>query len=233
MWICIGLMIAAAILLVFYLLEKCKRFSLKGVLLKTGISLLFIAVATSAMLQKEQHVLNGFIIAGLIFGLLGDIFLDLKFVYPKDDKIYTYSGFAVFGIGHIFFVTGMFLEYYGDTNPLLLLIPILGSITFAGAVVLLAKPLKLDYKDLKIVVIAYALLLAWTPLTALMLSISTLWSVPTLTTIFVGGVLFVISDLVLSGTYFGEGKNRPIDYVLNYLTYYGAQFVIAFSLFFI
>jgi hypothetical protein len=49
----------------------------------------------------------------------------------------------------------------------------------------------------------------------------------------VGGVLFAVSDLVLSGTYFGKGHERPIDFILNYLTYYGAQFVIAFSLMFL
>ena len=37
----------------------------------------------------------------------------------------------------------------------------------------------------------------------------------------------------LSGTYFGEGKERPVDFVLNYVFYYGAQFTIAFSLLFL
>ena len=46
-------------------------------------------------------------------------------------------------------------------------------------------------------------------------------------------MLFAISDLVLSGTYFGKGKERPIDLLLNYLFYYGAQFVIAWSLLFV
>ena len=50
---------------------------------------------------------------------------------------------------------------------------------------------------------------------------------------FIGGILFAISDLVLSGTYFGEGKERPIDFILNYITYYGAQFTIAFSIMFL
>ena len=49
----------------------------------------------------------------------------------------------------------------------------------------------------------------------------------------VGAVLFAISDLVLSGTFFGKGKERPIDFILNYLTYYGAQFTIAMVLLFI
>ena len=46
-------------------------------------------------------------------------------------------------------------------------------------------------------------------------------------------LLFAASDLILSGTYFGEGKDRPVDIVLNYLTYYPAQYLIAFSLAFV
>ena len=47
---------------------------------------------------------------------------------------------------------------------------------------------------------------------------------------FAGGILFALSDLILSGTFFGEGKERSVDLILNYLTYYGGQFLIAFSL---
>ena len=54
----------------------------------------------------------------------------------------------------------------------------------------------------------------------------------TLLMLFIGGISFALSDLVLSGTYFGKGKDRPIDLILNYIFYYGAQFTIAFSLFF-
>ena len=58
------------------------------------------------------------------------------------------------------------------------------------------------------------------------------WQVTTLNIIFIGSILFALSDLVLSGTYFG-GKERPVDIILNYLTYYPAQFLIAFSLLFL
>lgn len=234
MWICIALIALGVVGLVFYLLEKCKRYSLKGVLIKTVVSLLFLATAIVASYQRPGHPLNTFVIAGLILGLLGDIWLDLKYVYPKDDKLYTYSGFIVFGIGHILFVTGMMMEFFPkDGNFLFFLIPVGGALLFSIANVLLSKPLKLDFKDLKWTVNIYAFLLAMTPLTALMLSIYTGWVYPALTMMFVGGILFAVSDLVLSNTYFGEGHEKPIDFILNYITYYGAQFIIAFSIFFL
>ena len=51
--------------------------------------------------------------------------------------------------------------------------------------------------------------------------------------ILAGGVLFAISDLILSGTYFGIGKTRAVDLISNTVTYYAAQYLIAFSLIFI
>jgi hypothetical protein len=55
------------------------------------------------------------------------------------------------------------------------------------------------------------------------------WQEWALNFLFAGGILFTISDLVLSKTYFGTGHERPIDFVLNYFTYYPAQFLMATS----
>ena len=230
---CIILIALGAIALVFYLLEKCKRYSLKGVLIKTIVSLLFIATALAGTIQNQGHILNNFIIAGLILGLLGDIFLDLKYVYPNDDKPYTYAGFIVFGIGHILFIIGMLLQFFGGGNMLYFLIPVGGALAFAFINLLTEKPMGLAFKDLKLIVCIYAFILALNPFTSLLLCIHTGWSNPSIIMLFVGGILFAVSDLVLSKTYFGEGHEKPLDFILNYLTYYGAQFIIAFSLLFL
>ena len=58
------------------------------------------------------------------------------------------------------------------------------------------------------------------------------WKEAPLNLLFIGGVFFAISDLILSGTYFGVGKERSIDLALNYITYYSAQFLIASALVF-
>lgn len=232
MWICLGLIACGVISLSFYLLEKCKRYSLKGVFIKALTSLLFVALAIYSSFVKSGHILNIFIIGGLILGLSGDIWLDLKYVYPQDDKFYTYSGFAVFGIGHILYVTGMFVEFFNNAHPLYIISPLVIAPLIGIAVLLLAKPLKLDYKDMKWIVYLYSVTLFSTPLTALSLLISHQWQNTTLLMMFIGGVFFAISDLVLSGTYFGKDHEKPLDFILNYLTYYPAQFIIAFSLFF-
>ena len=65
------------------------------------------------------------------------------------------------------------------------------------------------------------------------LALSMGWQNPTLNLFFAGGVLFALSDLVLSGTYFGVGKERPVDIISNNILYYGGQFLIAYSLLFL
>jgi hypothetical protein len=49
---------------------------------------------------------------------------------------------------------------------------------------------------------------------------------------FVGGVLFAISDGILSRTYFGKNP-QTIELILSSVFYYLAQFIICFSLFFL
>ena len=230
--LCIGFIVCGAITLVAYLLEKTKRYSLRAVLIKTVVSSFFLSLAIFCSYVNQGHAINTFVTFGLILGLLGDIWLDLKYVYPQDDKPYTYAGFICFGVGHVMFVCGMFSQYYRDASFLYILLPLVAAAVASGVNLLLEKPMKLKFGEMKWTVTAYAFLLFSTPFTALSMCILTGWSSTLLIMIFIGGILFALSDLVLSGTYFGEGKERPIDLILNYLFYYGAQFVIAFSLFF-
>ena len=49
----------------------------------------------------------------------------------------------------------------------------------------------------------------------------------------VGALLFLLSDLVLSGMYFGENKNTKGNIILNHTLYYAAQFCMAATILFI
>ena len=169
MWVCVGLAIAGAIALTLYLIEKCKKYSLKGVLLKTVTSLFFVSIALYASYLKSGHIMNTLVIIGLLLGLSGDIWLDLKYVYPKDDKIYTYSGFIAFGVGHILFISGMFIEYFNNAHVLYAILPFVIAIVMAFGNLFLAKPLKLKFGELTPIVFIYSILLFSLPLSALSL----------------------------------------------------------------
>ena len=127
----------------------------------------------------------------------------------------------------------MFIEFLGSASFLYALIPLVASLILGTGNAFIGRFMKLDYKDMKLIVAIYGVLLFSTPLSALSLCILTGFNVTTLVMMFVGGILFAISDLVLSKTYFSEGHEKPLDFILNYFTYYPAQFLIALSLVFL
>jgi len=226
---CLVIVGIAIILLIFYIIFKCKNYDLKELFLKISISFLFILLALVATYKSNKfNVFNLLIIIGLLLGLLGDIFLDLKYIDTTRTKGYTYGGFISFGIGHILFIIAMLLMY--ETSIPFIILAIILTIILSIATILLEKPLKLKYGEYKIISFLYALCLFGSLSFSLFLNISNRFQITSLNMLFIGFVLFVISDLVLSGTFFGENKERPIDFILNYITYYGAQFTIAFLL---
>ena len=116
------LLVCGAVLLFLYIREKIKAYSVKAVLLKSVVSMLFIMVGvygTWLSASKGNAVLLcPFVVLGLVCGLLGDIWLDLKYVFPEKDEPFTYAGFCVFGVGHILYIVGMLLTYYPSGKPL-------------------------------------------------------------------------------------------------------------------
>ena len=236
MLICTVLTILGALFLAWFLAEKLKKYSVKATFIKSILSALFIAVAVCAWFlaarSRALRIPGLFIILGLVFGLTGDIWLDLKFVFPQGDEPLTYSGFAAFGIGHILYITALILGFYPEGGVLYLLVPVALAVVLSFGNIVLEKPMKLTYGKMKPTVIAYGVLLFSMVLTAGSFALAHSWKEPALNLIFIGGILFAASDLILSGTYFGVGKERPVDIILNYLFYYAAQFLIAWSVLF-
>ena len=234
---CIILFVLGIITLILYVKEKVKACSVRAVFLKSVVSSFFIAVAIcgwyTSSLVSGQQILAPFVILGLVCGLLGDIWLDLKYVFPEKDGLFTHAGFAVFGIGHLFYMTGMILQYGGRVTPGALFVPYLMGALLSEMNIVLEKTMKLDFGKLRPIVRTYGTLLFSMALMAGSLALRLGWQEPSLNLLFIGGVLFALSDLILSGTYFGIGRDRPIDIILNYAFYYSGQFAIAFSLLFL
>lgn len=228
-----GVILAFGVLfLTLFLCEKIRQYSVKETMLKAITSVLFISLATYGWYHSGGSKLAPFVIVALIFGLLGDIWLDFKYAYPNDSKIFTYAGFASFAVGHVLFIIGLYLTYYESGHFLYVLIPLLMGVVMGVVTLLIANPLKLRYGQYKKTVFFYSVLLFSMFFSAGSMLILHHWHSTTLIMFTIGGGLFAISDLILSGTYFGEDKERPIDIISNAATYYAAQFIIAFSLYF-
>lgn len=228
------LIACGVVALVLYVREKIAAYSVKAVLIKAVVSALFIAVGLLGLASSENPDPMGvLIVMGLVCGLLGDIWLDLKYVFPEQDEPFTYAGFAAFGVGHVLYITGMLVRFFPPDGLAIVIVPVVLAIALSVGNAALEKPMKLDYGRTKPVVIVYGTLLFSTVLIAGSLVLSYGGNEPALNLLFAGGILFAISDLVLSGTYFGTDHERPIDFILNYFTYYPAQFLIATALMFV
>jgi len=219
--------IAATIL---FLAVRVKKGGLPGLVTKAVASVLFIATACAALAANIDEYRYGLLIVmGLACGLLGDIWLDLKWVYVNDRDAYLYAGMCSFFIGHLFFISAIFMSY--SWTPATLAISIVAALIGAAVSLFMEKPMKLDYGKFRPVCILYGFILMMTAASSVVAAFSTgktVWVVMS-----VGSVLFLLSDLVLTGTYFGEGKDTPAYVVINHALYYAAQFVIASSVLFL
>ena len=213
--------------------EKCKAYSIKAVIIKSICSLLFIALAAYCFSQSGYHRFSVSAIIALVFGMIGDIALELKCVYKDNDRKYTYVGFIAFALGHVAYITGLFMELYNDQVVLYFLLPVVFAILMACLCILIEKPLKLKYGEYRLIVFLYALALFFDLGISFSFAVMTGFKYLPLILIFIGMSLFALSDLVLNTTYFGEGHEKPIDLVSNTFMYYIAQNLIALSILFL
>ena len=230
--LCYAILAIGIVVLFFYVKEKLRAYSIKAVILKATVSCCFMGMAAAAAMSCSLPFFAFCTIMGLLLGLLGDVWLDLKFVYPDDDTIYTFAGFWSFAIGHAFFITGLLATYADFSRPLYFILPAVFATAVGIANVYAGPIMKLEYGRFKKITQFYGSILFSMTLIAGSLAMMHGWSETTLNLMFIGGISFIISDLVLSGTYFGKDHEKPVDIILNYVFYYGAQFIIALSILF-
>lgn len=213
-----------------FLLVRVKKGGLPGVIAKAIASVLFISTACAALAVNPAESAYGLLIViGLTCGLLGDIWLDLKWVYVSDRDTYLYAGFYSFFTGHLFFLAAIYMSY--DWTAVTLLVSVAAALIGAAGSIVMEKPMKMSYGKFKTTCFLYGfilMLVASSSVVAAFVTGRTVWIVMS-----AGSVLFFLSDLVLSGTYFGEGKNTPVFIVMNHALYYAAQFTIASSVLFL
>lgn len=208
-----------------FLTLRVKRGGIAALYAKAVASLCFIATAVAATNHNRSFLgFGSFVTFGLVCGLLGDVWLDLKWIYLQDKDSYLYSGFIFFLIGHISFVAAEYTASPYTKGSII--VSVLAALVFAVIAVNLEKPLKMHYGKFKWIVFLYSFMLALTMTTAMVTAYITgfqkMWVVMS-----IGGLVFLLSDLVLSGMYFGEGKNTKFNIILNHTLYYAAQFTMA------
>lgn len=219
---------------VVFLVLRVKYGGLKGLYSKAIASFFFLLTALSAAAVNPGHeVYAGLIVFGLVLGLSGDIWLDLKWIYEKNMEKFLNAGFIAFMIGHVFYI-GAIYKFAGNWSVLTAVLPIIISVVVAiGNVIVSEKLLKLKFGKFRTIVGVYTFFLFMTFAVSAVAMLNNSFAKQWILTSAVGGILFILSDAVLSNMYFKEGGNTKPNVVINHTLYYAAQFVIASSVLFI
>ena len=226
---CLIFVLIGIAFVVFYVKARLKGPSARAVIRKSLASMCFILTAGIGIIARPTSFLYGAaIVVGLVWSMLGDIWLDLKYVYPDDSRDYTHTGFLVFAAAHFFFMMAMIRSV--KPNAILIIIAVLLSVAAGVANGTIGQNyVKVKYGEYQPVTIFYGCFAAGTFFTALMCIIGGGAKYGGLWMVLAGGLLFCLSDLILARTYFGKRHDKPIDIILNYALYYAAQFLIALS----
>ncbi len=225
--ICIWAVTIGALLLRTFLVRRGMNPNREAVVLKALCSFCFVLTAALATWGAEAHYLVGaLLIAGLALGMLGDVWLDLKYVYPADGDFWTYMGFCVFLFGHLFYI-GAVIALVG-VSGLTFGLAALGAVLAVLFVHVGEKPMGLHYGEFKTISAIYAAVLFFDTVFILASAVQT--GNAGLVIMGAGAAFFLLSDLILSGTYFGTGKDKSVHITLNHLLYYVGQYMIAMAI---
>ena len=196
-----------------FCIKRRKGFSVSNLMFKSVSSLCYLLTAAFALVMNSSaNIYGSLIIFGGALGLVGDISLDLKGIYKKDESTYLIGGFIFFLIGHLFY-SGAII-YSIKMKWWIVLICLAVSIAFSFANVAMSRVMKVHFGAYRNI----AVFLSHFEKKYILLAI--------------GAICFTLSDAILSSTFFGRGKDGSFYLFTNHFLYYAGQYLIASSVMF-
>lgn len=209
----------------FYLKSLKSGRPRQGAVWKASASACFLLLGGIALTQCGRPLTGWLIFLGLLFGFAGDVVLELRYLYPKKHDLFFALGMLLFGLGHFCYIPALLLI---DAPAWLPALPVC-------AVMLLLVKLYTVWRGVQ----AGKLLLPGTVYLAIACYMGGLAAVIAVrgfsagTLLFaIGGVLFPISDSILTAYTFGR-KRRFAQSLLLHIAYYLAQCLIAAAICFL
>ncbi|MBP5458964.1 MAG: hypothetical protein J6Y62_02130 [Clostridia bacterium] len=212
----IGLLIQ----ILFIYIEHQKKY-VPAVALKGTASLFFVVLGFLGLSIATLPTFAKIVVAGLVFGLLGDVCLNLRFVLEKAGQKVFLAGIAAFLVGHILYLVALI--------PLAakVWVWLLSGLLVAAALlywILTSVEAEKAFKAFGVVYIGAVVLM-----TAVAIGVFVTRHTTGSLLYMVGAILFTASDIILIfNTFTKDGKAwmRPA----NLLLYYLGQLLIALSI---
>lgn len=216
--------IAGFVLQALFIKSEHEEKYLLADILKGTASLMFVLIGYTAF-QTVNNPFNRQFFFGLLFGMIGDILLNLRYVFPKQGQKIFLAGIVAFLIGHILYLLALIPQ---ARHVWIWCCIAAGALVAAGLLAYIFKTMEVK-KAFKIFGVFY--LGAVFIMTAIALGIA--FFTPSRRAIIyaIGAVLFTASDVVLIFNTF-SGVTKFSLRIANLTLYYIGQILIACSLFF-
>ncbi len=214
-----------------FLALRVKEGGMKAMFTKAAASLCFIATALVAFaLNRDNFEYAILIIFGLVFSMLGDIWLDLKYVYKEQSDMFSFAGFGSFMVAHTMFVPAVLMGY-AEYIWWHFVVDAITCSVFVLNTIHMEKQGKVNYGKFRTITIVYTAFVMATTLLSINGFVASGFKSVKYIVLIIGSVLFALSDVVLSYIYFG-GRNTKTYVLINHALYYAGQFIIASSILF-
>lgn len=219
----IVLLIIGCILQASFIAVEHKEKYLLADILKGSASLMFVLIGYDAF-TRVNNAFNKQFFVGLLFGMIGDILLNLRFVFKKSGQKIFLVGILAFLIGHIIYLVALIPQ---ARTPWVWYFAAVGAVAAACLLAYIFKTM--DVKPaFKIFGIFY--LGAVFIMTAIAIGIAIHTASTRAIVYAVGAILFTASDVVLIFNTF-SGVTKFSLRITNLTLYYIGQMMIACSLF--
>ena len=175
-------------------------------------------------MNKQELLFLLFIFLGLVSGLVGDLLLELRPFDMNNEPSIILSGITAFSIGHIFYLIAL-ITYFQ-----FFIFSILFSFIVTLIVYIASRWIKMEWKHMLVPSLIYTFIIFLMVGQTLFIAVDQRFSLFT-SILFAGGMLFGISDLILSQTYFNNQNGKGFI-ISNLSIYYASQILIAISILF-
>lgn len=191
---------------------------------KGAASLCFVLLGLLGLLRTGDWAFGWKMALGLFLGFCGDELLAMRFIREEKHDLYFSVGAVAFSLGHVLFIWAS-IERSGGFS--LWALPILALLLLCSGIY--ARKKESHAGDMHMNAVAYISLVCCMGAAACAAAIARTG----ISSLFfaLGGIGFVVSDNILCAHYFGKDRRFLLNWLIH-ISYYGAQLLIAWSIFF-